>query len=189
MTLVLRLYLNKKVFLRERKRHTDHGVSSTTRWGTPPSQVRWWGTWLGGTRMGAPKVGYPPGQVWWGVPEVGTPCWGPPWPGLKGEGGYLKWGTPIGVPPGKSDWGVPEVEYPPSGSPQPGLRGIPEVGYPCQVWRGVPKVGYPHHQGTPGQVWPGGTRGGNPCQGTPCLDLAGVPSPTWTWMGYSPPPP
>ena len=26
--------LNKKVLVRERKRHTDRGVSSTTRWGT-----------------------------------------------------------------------------------------------------------------------------------------------------------
>ena len=62
---------NKKVLLRERKRHTDRGVSST------PSVIR----------GGVP----PPSQVQWG--EVGYP----PQPGLtQGEGG-----TQGGVPPGQ----------------------------------------------------------------------------------------
>ena len=52
---------NKKVLLRERKRHTDRGVSSTTRWGTP-----------------LPRVGVPPtrsdgGYLRWGTPRHGTP--------------------------------------------------------------------------------------------------------------------
>ena len=50
-------------------------------------------------------------------------------------------------------------------------RGIPTAAY--QVLLGgvpPPPVGVP-----PGQVWQGGTRGGVP--------------PTWTWLGYPPPPP
>ena len=70
---------NKKVLLRERKRHTDRGISSTTRGGTTP-------------------VGVPLGQVQWGYPR-----WGTPRPGLTG--GYPKWGTPpAGAGPG---WGTP----------------------------------------------------------------------------------
>ena len=54
----LKFNMNKKVLLRERKRHTDRAVSSTpsvSRSGVPP------------------PAGVPPGQVWWGVPEVGSP--------------------------------------------------------------------------------------------------------------------
>ena len=77
---------NKKVLLPERNRHTDRGVSSTTRdgvppphQGTPPPQpgltggYLMWGTPLtrsdgggvpdGGPRWGNPALGYPPGQV------------------------------------------------------------------------------------------------------------------------------
>ena len=57
---------NKKVLLREHKRHTNCGVSST------PS-VTWGGV--------LPPAGVPPGQVWQGVgvlPEVGYPPDGVP---------------------------------------------------------------------------------------------------------------
>ena len=50
---------NKKVLLRERKRHTDRGVSSTTRGGVPP-----------------PPVGFPLARSDWGVPKVGHPLAG-----------------------------------------------------------------------------------------------------------------
>ena len=62
---------HKKVLLRERKRHTDRGVSSTpsvTRGGVPPSPDR-----------GIPLAG-------WGTPSPSGPGWGTPlpiwtWPG------------------------------------------------------------------------------------------------------------
>ena len=88
-----------------------------------------------------PSLGYPPGQVWWGVPEVGYPCQGtPPSPGLMG---------------------VPEVEYPPSGYPSIQVWwGVP----PGQVWPGgyprwgtLPPLGYP----------PARSDGGYPRWGTP----------------------
>ena len=63
--------INKKVLLRERKRHTDRGVSSTTRDGVPPQ----------------------PGPTGGGVPEVGYPPSGYPLSRSDG-GGYLRWGTP-----------------------------------------------------------------------------------------------
>ena len=76
--------MNKKVLLRERKRHTDRGVSST------PSVILY-------------EEGYPPprsGLTGGGeYPRWGTPVRiNPPQPGLTG--GYPRWGTPRhGVPP------------------------------------------------------------------------------------------
>ena len=85
-------------------------------------------------RWGTPWRGVPPGQTWWGVPEVGYPpaevppgqiwrgegTWGgvPPWqwyppagvpPGQVWPGRYLRWvspgrGTPLPAGPG---WGIP----------------------------------------------------------------------------------
>ena len=74
---------NKKVLLRERKRHTDRGVSSTTRWGTPsPCQ----GTPPGpGLTGGYPR--YPPAG-----PGSGTP--------LAGHGS----GTPLAKPGSGTPW-------------------------------------------------------------------------------------
>ena len=54
---------NKKVLLRERKRHTDCGVSSTTRggvlsrWGAPPARSD------GGTQGGVPPIRVPSSQI------------------------------------------------------------------------------------------------------------------------------
>ena len=149
---VAEVRLNKKVLLRERKRHTDRSVARSDggggagylRWGTPrqctPHQCTPQLGPMGGTPwpglMGVvPKVEYPPGQVWWEVPKVGYP-------------------PPIRVPPSQvwygGTWG-----------------GIPLVGVPpSQVWQGVPEVGYP----------PAGPGRGTP----PHLDLAGVP-PLWVW--------
>ena len=124
------LKYNKKVLLRECKRHTDHGVSSTTRHGVPlPGQVRWKGgvpeveypparsDWGGGVylRWGTPRSGYPPPGLTGGYSRWGTPQPGYPWPGPI-RGVYLRWGTPCQV------------------TPWPGLMGgVPEVGYPNQV--------------------------------------------------------
>ena len=78
---------NKKVLLREHKRHTDRGVSSTpfvTRGGVPP-----------------PQQGYPPpARSDGGLPKVGYPSGrGPP---ARSAGGYPRWGhPPTGVPLGQ----------------------------------------------------------------------------------------
>ena len=83
---------HKKVLLSECKRHTDRGISSTTRWGTPPPsgyphQVQWGVTQgtpigyplpgpMGGTPIGVSPHRVPPGQVWtW----LGYPPPGPGW--------------------------------------------------------------------------------------------------------------
>ena len=100
----IELVCNKKVLLRERKRHTNRGISSTPsvsrsearpgltggylRWGTSPSRgtpllyLAKWATLppAGGTPP--PSRGCPPGQVGWGVPEVGYLPIGVPFPRL-----------------------------------------------------------------------------------------------------------
>ena len=110
---------HKKVLLRERKRHTDCGVSSTTwggvsRWGEPPNQVQWRGTW-----------------------DRVPPHWGTPQPGLVG-GRYPRWGTPSQVQWRRYPrWGTPQLGYPPARS---------NGGYPR--W-GTPQQGVPPRRGTP----------------------------------------
>ena len=107
---------NKKVLLRERKRHTARRVVSTPSvvlpGYPPPGGVLDPGTPPGGylTRVpprGVPDPGTPPG----GVPDPGTPpggtplggypTWEPPsrggtWPGYPPWGGYLTWVPPWG---------------------------------------------------------------------------------------------
>ena len=71
--------MNKKVLLREHKRHTDRGASSTpsvTRGGVPPCR----GTPRPGL-MGGTQGGVPPGQV--GYPRLDL-AWVPPQPDLDG---------------------------------------------------------------------------------------------------------
>ena len=84
--------LNKKVLLRERKRHTDRGVSSTT-----SAALSWGG---GGSYLGRGGVHTLDGgrgtYIAWGYVS--------PWPDMAGgtyiqlgggrEGKYLGWGTP-----------------------------------------------------------------------------------------------
>ena len=119
---VVTIEANKKVLLRERKRHTNRGVSSTpyvSQSGVPPGQV-----WLGGggtrggvpprrgttparsdrggvTQGGVPPAGYPHGQVWQGVPEVGYPRQGYPWLDLAGVSPGWTW---PGYPPVTDGW-------------------------------------------------------------------------------------
>ena len=125
----MKIKLNKKVLLRERKRHTDRGVSSTTEVGYP-----------------TPLSGYPP-------PRQGTPvlAWGPliRVPPQSWLGGVSRV-PPIGVPPGQ---GTPLIRVPPSwlmgvppiwGTPTP--SGYPPVGVPPPSWLG----GVP---GNPPWVW------------------------------------
>ena len=107
---------NKKVLLRERKRHTDRGVSSTTRdgvpllpsgypparsLGVPPSQV----PWVPPIRVPPAPLGYPHpllGYPLLGYHPWGTPCWVPPHQGtpLAGPGlGAPLAGSGSGTPP------------------------------------------------------------------------------------------
>ena len=65
--IVLNFTLDKKVLLRERKRHTDRGVSST------PSAVLYLGGGLPLPCQGVPHLGYPPSRPGWGVPHPGYP--------------------------------------------------------------------------------------------------------------------
>ena len=105
---VIEILRNKKVLLRERKRHTDRGVSSTpsvTRGGVPPR----------------------PGPTGRGYPRWGTPCQGTP--PARSDGGYLRWGTPLA----RSDRGGGTGTS--GGVPPPGwlhLAGVPPP--PLQVW-------------------------------------------------------
>ena len=63
---------NKKVLLRERKRHTAHRVVSTPSvvlTGYPPPVLTWQGTPQQGTpRQGTPWQGTPPSWTWQGTP-------------------------------------------------------------------------------------------------------------------------
>ena len=122
------IFQNKKVLLRERKRHTARRIASTCYAalshpdlvGRYPIQ-----TWSGGTPSrpgwGVPWV-LPTIQTWSGVPQVPPTIW--TW---DGEPPDLRWGT---TPP-----------RPGTGYPQPGM------GYPptIQTWDGVPlpEMGYP----------------------------------------------
>ena len=107
---VRRYILNNKVLLRERKRHTDRGVSSTpsvNRSGVPPRRVPPGQVWLGDPRWSTPDR-VPPGQVWCrgtqgGVPPVGTPGRVPP---ARSDGVYPRWDTP--------HWGIPKQGTPPT---------------------------------------------------------------------------
>ena len=169
------ILINKKVRLRERKRHTNRGVSSTPSvvlmgrgYPGPPLSGPGWG------EVPIPDRGYP------GTPPSG-PGWVPPiwtWPGgthtwrgvpIPGGGrGYL--GTPSSGP----GWGGgthPWWGYP--GNPCLDLARHPQSGpgqVPPQTWPGTPSDlarGYPS--------LPVGYLG------TPHLDLAGTP--IWTWPG------
>ena len=140
----VRTLYNKKVLLRERKRHTHRGVSSTpsvNRGGVPPQQAYPPGqVW-----QGVPEVGYPPGQVQWGGTQGGVPPGqGYPQPGLMGEtwGGVPSSGRGTPYPPSRGtpqvQWGVPEVGYPPAGVPPSQVQwGYPRWGTP-PPWHGYP---------------------------------------------------
>ena len=91
--------LNNKVLLRERKRHTDRGVSSTpsvTRGGVPPS-----------------PSGYPPARSNRGVPRWGTPP--PGYPLARSDRGNTRGGVPPsrGTPLARSDQGGTQGGVPP----------------------------------------------------------------------------
>ena len=140
---------NKKVLLRERKRHTARRVASThyaalsnpdlVRGGYPIQTELGWGTL-------PPEMGYP--LAWDGVPpplEMGNPRPGmgyPPRPGM-GYPPKLGWGTPPDL-----GQGIP--------LPRPGM-GYP----PTQTWDGVPpyldlRWGTPYPDlrwGTPPKIW------------------------------------
>ena len=125
--------LNKKVLLRERKRHTARCALSTpyvvlpgypSQQGTPPS-------WPGGgylTRV--PPLSWPG----WGVPDQGTPARVPP-PSWPGQGGTLTRVPPCRVPwldlagypppPGWTWQGTPPPAGPGRGTAPPPPRCVP----------------------------------------------------------------
>ena len=132
--------LNKKVLLRERKRHTSCCVASTpyvVLTGYPPHPDL-----AGGGTLNR----YPPA----GNPPLGTPLAGYPLPGYPCQGTPLWQGTPpAGYPSGRvPPWqGTPLAGYPPwQGTPLAGyppscpmafwvmLQSIMGYGYPPQVW-------------------------------------------------------
>ena len=123
--------INKKVLLRERKRHTDRRVSSTPsviRGGVPPPTRSDGGGGrlpdVGHPPVRVPLVRVPPVQVWQGGVQVGHPRSYPPpgWLDLAGYppslarsdrgggGGYLRWYPP-------PSW-LDLARYPPSPPPQ-----------------------------------------------------------------------
>ena len=146
---------NKKVLLRERKRHTARRVLSTPSVVLPGYPPSWPGgvPYQGGPYLGTPWQGTPVAGPGLGGPDQGTPPpqQGTPQPDLAG--GVPDQGTSPGrVPP------TPLAGYPPG----PYLGNPPgKVPPPSRVppWVGYPPVGYP-----PSWTW----------QGTP---------PGWTWQG------
>ena len=171
---------NKKVLLREHKRHTDCHVAST------PSVV-------------LPR--YPPS----GPGQGGYPAWGVPC-----LGGTLPGGYPAKVPPLSGPGEVPPSIWtwrgtPPSG---PGWR-VPCWGVPCQgtppsgpgwvlpiwTWLRGTLLGYPHLD-LAGCTLPGYPPSGTgrvppsvPGQGVPCWGVACQGIPPLSGPGQSPPPP
>ena len=115
---------NKKVLLRERKRHTARRVVSTPSVvlpGYPPGGVpgpRYPPRGGLGTPGGVPGTGYPP---------RGGPGYPPGGLGTPRGGGYWTWVPPRG---GTQTW-VPLGGYPDLGTP-PG--GVPGPGYPPTSW-------------------------------------------------------
>ena len=137
--------INKRALLRERKRHTDRGVSST------PSVVLYWGVPLLG---GYPTLGTPVDLT--GVPPIRPGQGGTP--SLLGEVPHL------GYPPSDLAGGTPSLlGYPTLGTPSD-LAGVT----PRQTWLG----GTPYLPGVPPQTWLGYPPLSGHGWGTP---LAGIP--------------
>ena len=155
---------NKKVLLREHKRHTARRVVSTPSvvlTGYPPGRVPPILTWPGGTLPGYPPGGVPPVLTWQGsTPQQGTShpdlAGGCTLPGYHWQGtphpnlvrGYPTWVPPILTWPGGYPTWVPSQHC----TPQPGY---PPVSAPwhsgkcCKaLWdMGTPPVSAPWHSG------------------------------------------
>ena len=137
-----KLYCNKKVLLRERKRHTTRRVASARfadgGRGIPHAVM------VGGYSIQSWWGGYPI-QSWWG----GTPsshCWGEGYPhhpdlarGATPHHPDLAGGT-LGTPPLLDlGWGTPTIR--------------PGMGYPHQTYDGVSPTPSDLRQGTPSHQW------------------------------------
>ena len=96
--------INKKVLLRERKRHTTRRVVSTPSVVLPgyPPILTWPGgvPCQGGPYLGTPLAWYPP------CPDLGLPCWG-----------VSTWVPLAGYPQGTPQQGMPPGRVPPPAGP------------------------------------------------------------------------
>ena len=114
---LIKLFVNKKVLLRERKRHTDRGISST--------------------RLPPPQQGYSLGRsdrvyLRWGTPHQG-------YPRARSDRGCI-WGTHwtwLGYPPVGPGWGIPISDL--AGYPPSDLAGVPSPIRPG--WGTTPRCG------------------------------------------------
>ena len=187
--------LNKKVLLRERKRHTARCVANTpyvVLTGYPPGYpVRY--------PPGYP-VRYPPGGVPGQVPPQGvrvSPLGGYPDPvrypprGVPGPSQVPPGGVPSQVPP----LGGPGTPWGGTQTPPGGTRSGPPGGYPVRYPPGGYPVRYPPRGGTRSGPPRGGTRtppGGCTRSGTPPGGTRSgtPPPPLWTdkhqWKQYLP---
>ena len=130
--------MNKKVLLRERKRHTPRRISSI------PSAVLSWGVhhpWLGGTpSWGTPHSDLAGGSSSWGIPHAGL---GYPWEGI--------WDQSLGYP--RKGMGWVEVLSDGDGVPPPPRKDMgpmevlwDEDGVPLTVWtyKQTETITFPH---------------------------------------------
>ena len=138
---------NKKVLLRERKRHTARRVASTPYvilTGYPPGRVppRQGTPQQGTPRQGTPRAGYPPGRVPPGrvSPARVPPCQGTPWQGTP-QAGYPP-STPPGYPPGcpMAFWemlqSIMGYGYPPCGQTDGRTDACQNITFPSYYIRG-----------------------------------------------------
>ena len=137
---------NKKVLLRERKRHTTRRVVSTPSvvlTGYPPGRVPPCPDLAGGGSCwgGYPIPGYPHPNLARGVPYWGYPTWVPPHPDLTR-------GYPIWVPPQQGTPWQGTTPHPWQGTPH---QGTPPAGYPPAGPGRVPPLRCLPH-GIPGNV-------------------------------------
>ena len=198
--------INKKVLLRERKRHTARRVAS----------ARYAALSRGEGTLPHPRVGGYPIPGWRGYPshvlivgEYPIPGWGVSWPGLDVggtthhpdlAGGYPPSSRPgcSTPPPSRPGWGTPPhhpdlarrvVPWVPlssrsgQGTP-PGWGTPPDLGWHTpQTWDGVPPS---HYQDLDGLLPPSPQRWGTP----PRPEMGYPPPPTiQIWTRYPPPPP
>ena len=125
----MRCLPNKKVLLRERKRHTERSASSTHMLSYPGGWVPWWGECTLGYPLPHPDlaggtVDTLGGGIWMGW-RVGT--LGYPFPPIGTWWGKVPWGT--SSPMSGPDRGLGTLDTPPHRD----LVGVDTLGYPSPI--------------------------------------------------------